>query len=99
MARRYGTPFLQVIYDNRGWRSPKLSLLALHPEGHASRAADVDVSFEPPPDHAGIAAAAGGALARVVRRADEVEPALREGLEAVRRERRCAVLDVVLPEL
>ena len=31
LARRYGTPALTVIYDNRGWRAPKLSTLDVHP--------------------------------------------------------------------
>jgi acetolactate synthase-1/2/3 large subunit len=97
MARRYETPFLQVVYDNGGWRSPKLSALAVHPDGAAARAADLGVSFAPAPDHAGVAAAAGGALARVVERPDELEPALEAGFHAVRAEGRCAVIDVKLP--
>jgi acetolactate synthase-1/2/3 large subunit len=99
MARRYQTPFLQVVYNNGGWKSPKLSMLALHPTGHASQAADIGVGFAPVPDYAGIAAAAGGALARTVTRADELEGALDAAMDAVRRERRCAVLDVKLPPL
>ena len=61
MARKYQTPFLQVVYNNRGWKAPKFSTLAVHPDGYASRAADIDVSFDPPPDYAAIAVAAGGA--------------------------------------
>ncbi|HET7500866.1 MAG TPA: thiamine pyrophosphate-requiring protein [Kofleriaceae bacterium] len=99
MARRYQTPFLQIIYDNAGWKSPKLSMLALHPGGHGSRAADLGVGFAPAPDHAGIAAAAGGAFARQVTRAGELDDALDAALDAVRGERRCAVLDVKLPPL
>ncbi|HEX2691042.1 MAG TPA: thiamine pyrophosphate-requiring protein [Kofleriaceae bacterium] len=99
MARRYDTPFLQVIYDNGGWKSPKLSTLALHPDGHASRADDIGVHFAPAPDHAGIAAAAGGAFACTVSRAGELEAALTAAMDAVRRERRCAVVDVKLPPL
>ncbi|MDJ1157049.1 thiamine pyrophosphate-requiring protein [Chelatococcus sp. SYSU_G07232] len=99
MARRYGTPFLTVVYNNRGWKSPKLSTLAVHPDGHASRADDIGVSFDPPPDYAGIAAAAGGAYTAVVRRPDEVEAALDRALHAVRVEKRCAVLDMWLPHL
>src|SRR5262249_60374166 len=67
MARRYRTPFLQVVYNNRGWKAPKFSALAVHPDGYASRADDIDVSFDPPPDYAGIAAAAGGAFGPTVR--------------------------------
>jgi acetolactate synthase-1/2/3 large subunit len=99
MARRYEAPFLTVIYDNGGWKSPKLSLLAQHPTGHASRADDLGVGFAPAPDHAGIAAAAGGAFARTVTRAAELEDALAAAMDAVRRERRCAVVDVKLPPL
>jgi acetolactate synthase-1/2/3 large subunit len=99
MARRYRTPFLQVIYNNGGWKAPKFSTLALHPDGHASRARDIGVSFDPSPDHAAIAAAAGGAFARGVERADGVAEALEEALHAVRVQRRPAVLDVRLPRL
>jgi acetolactate synthase-1/2/3 large subunit len=99
MARRYDTPFLQIIYDNGGWKSPRLSMLALHPAGHGSKAEDVGVRFTPPPDHAAIAAAAGGAFARTVSHAGELEAALEAALDAVHRERRAAVLDVKLPPL
>lgn len=99
MARKYKTPFLQIIFNNGGWRSPKLSALAMHPTGYASRANAVDVEFDPAPDHAAIAAAAGGAYARKVERPEEVETALAEALAVVRDEKRCAVLDVHLPHL
>jgi acetolactate synthase-1/2/3 large subunit len=103
IARRYQTPFLQIIYNNRGWKAPKFSTLAIHPDGYAARAArrdeDIGVSFDPPPDYSGIAAASGGAFARVVRRPEELNPALAEAMNAVRRERRCAVVDVWLAHL
>jgi acetolactate synthase I/II/III large subunit len=99
MARRYRTPFLQVIYNNHGWKAPKFSALAIHPDGFASRAADLDLSFDPPPDYSGIAAAAGGAFARVVKRAQDVEATVAEGLKVVLEERRCAVIDVWLTNL
>lgn len=99
MARRYGTPFLQVIYNNGGWRGPKMSTLAVHPHGHASRANAIGVEFDPAPDYAAIAAAAGGAYARKLERPDEVEAAIAEALKVVREEKRCAVLDVRVPHL
>lgn len=99
MARRYGAPFLQVIYNNGGWRSPKMSTLAVHPQGYASRANAIGVEFDPAPDHAAIAAAAGGAYARKLERPDEVEDAIAEALKVVRQEKRCAVLDVRIPHL
>ncbi len=101
MARRYRTPFLQVVYNNRGWRAPKFSMLGVHPDGYGSRsrAEDLDVSFDPSPDYAGIAAAAGGALAQTVRTPEELDAALDRALHAVREEGRCAVLDAWLPHL
>jgi acetolactate synthase-1/2/3 large subunit len=96
MARKYETPFLQVVYNNGGWQAPRLSTLSVHPDGYASRDPDIGLSFEPAPDYAAIAAAAGGAFARTVRSAGELDAALRDGLDAVRRQGRSAVLDVVL---
>ena len=85
MARRYRTPFLQIIYNNRGWKAPKFSTLAVHPTGFASRAEDLDVSFDPPPDYSAIAAAAGGAFARVIKRPEDVEAGVAEGLASCAR--------------
>ena len=99
MARKYQTPFLQVVYNNRGWKAPKFSALAVHPDGYASRAADIDVSFDPPPDYAAIAVAAGGAYGRTLRHPREVEDAIAAALRVVRDERRCAVLDAWLAPL
>jgi acetolactate synthase-1/2/3 large subunit len=99
MARKYGTPFLQVVYNNRGWKAPKFSTLAVHPDGYASRSDDLGVSFDPPPDYAGIAVAAGGAFGRAIRHPRELQDGIAEGLRVVREEGRCAVLDVWLPPL
>ncbi len=99
MARQYRAPFLQVVYNNRGWKSPKLSMLAVHPDGFASRANAIGVEFDPPPDYGAIAAAAGGAFAAKVTRVSELDGAITAALHAVRVEGRAAVLDVWLPAL
>jgi len=96
IARRYKTPFLQIVYNNGGWKAPRFSLLGVHPDGYASREADLGISFDPAPDYSGIAAAAGGAFARIVRDADELQDALDAAIRAVTEEGRCAVLDVML---
>ena len=93
MAKRYKTPFLQVIFNNKGWRAPRYSAMGVHPEGLASQGDDIAVSFEPPPDYAGIAAAAGGAHAERVTRVDEVEAAIARAVRAVREQGRSAVID------
>lgn len=99
IARRYRTPFLQIIYNNGGWRAPRFSTLGVHPDGFASREADLGISFEPSPDYAGIAAAAGGAFARKVADAYELPDVLREAIRVVAEEQRCAVLDVSIPDV
>ena len=59
IARRYQTPFLQVIYNNRGWKAPKMSALAVHPDGYASKASDLNIAFDPPPDYSGTVGGGG----------------------------------------
>jgi acetolactate synthase I/II/III large subunit len=101
MANRYNTPFLTIILNNRGWRAPKGSTLALYPHGQASIATadDIHCSIDPPPDYAGIAIAASGgtALGIKVETPAEVIPALEKALEAVKGGRQ-ALLDVWLPK-
>jgi acetolactate synthase-1/2/3 large subunit len=97
MAAKYKAPFLQVVYNNRGWKAPRFSALGVHPDGYASRANDLDLSFDPSPDYAGIAKAASGAHARKVERPEEVEEAVAEAFRVVREDKRAAVLDVWLP--
>jgi acetolactate synthase-1/2/3 large subunit len=95
MARQYRAPFLTIVFNNRGWRSPRLSTLAVYPDGYTSRAnSGLDLAFDPPPDYGQIAAAAGGAFARAVKSPEELEPALSDAFRALRDEHRAAVLDV-----
>ncbi len=99
MAGKYETPFLQVVFNNRGWKAPRFSALAVHPDGYASRANDLDIAFDPPPDYSAIAAASGSAHARKVRKIEELESAVAEAFDVVRNGKRAAVLDVWLPHL
>jgi len=99
IARRYQTPFLQVIYNNRGWRAPRFSALAVHPDGFASKSDDLGIAFDPPPDYSGIAAAAGRAFGQIVKRPEDLDSAIEAALHAVRDDSRAAVLDVWLAHL
>src|SRR5690625_3359651 len=40
MSKKYEAPFLTVIYNNHGWKSPKLSTLGVHPDGVAHETED-----------------------------------------------------------
>ena len=99
MARRYRTPFVQVVFNNGGWKAPRFSTLALHPQGHAAASDDIGVRFTEPADYGAIAEAAGGAWSRKVTRTEEVQTAVAEAFRVVRDEARCAVLDIVVPQL
>ncbi|WP_066157054.1 thiamine pyrophosphate-requiring protein [Halalkalibacter krulwichiae] len=98
MAKRYETPFLTIIYNNHGWKSPKLSTLGVHPTGIAQQTNQFFVDFTPDADLSKIAEAAGGAYAKKVERADELRDAIHECLEVVKGGR-VAVLDVSLPNV
>jgi acetolactate synthase-1/2/3 large subunit len=93
MARRYQAPFLHVVLNNGGWRAPRHAVLSVHPDGIAAKSPSIDIDFPQPPDYAGIAAAAGGAHAERVKLVAEVRPALERALQAIRKERRAAVID------
>jgi acetolactate synthase-1/2/3 large subunit len=93
MARRYDAPFLQVVLNNGGWRAPRQAVISVHPHGIAAKSPDIDIDFPQPPDYGGIAAAAGGAHAEVVKSAAQVDGALSRALRAIREEGRAAVID------
>ena len=93
MARRYNAPFLQVVFNNGGWRAPRFSAVGVHPQGLASQGDDIGISFDSPPDYAGIAAASGGAHGETIKRVDEVEAAVARAVRAVREEKRSAVIN------
>ena len=95
-ARRYGTPALTVIYDNRGWPAPSQSVLALHPDGVAAATGDFQVSFEPAADLPGVAHAAGGAHAATVTDPQQLPQALKNALAAVH-DGQSAVLSAHIP--
>ena len=95
MARRYGAPSLTVIFDNQGWTSPALSALAVHPDG-AAAGGGAGTGFAPEADLPGVAAAAGGAYAATVSRADKLPSTLNRALAQVRRGR-SAVISVHVP--
>lgn len=98
MSRKYNAPFLTVIYNNRGWKSPKLSTLGVHPNGVANETNTFFNDFDPPADLAKIAESAGGAYAQTVKDPKEVKNALSKAMAAIK-EGRSAVLDVYLPAI
>jgi acetolactate synthase-1/2/3 large subunit len=95
VARRYETPALTIVYDNRGWAAPKFSTLQVHPDGVAAATGDFNVSFQPEVDLPGVARAAG-AYGVTVSSPDELPQVLKHAL-AVVHGGRSAVVSVHLP--
>ncbi|SPO04569.1 related to BENZOYLFORMATE DECARBOXYLASE [Cephalotrichum gorgonifer] len=87
IARRYNIPVLTIVLNNKGWNAPRKSYLLVHPDGEASRATneEINISFDPVPDFAGIAkAAAGGELhAARASNATELDAVLGEAIKIV----------------
>jgi acetolactate synthase I/II/III large subunit len=97
VQRRYGTPALTVVYDNRGWAGPKFSTLHVHPDGAAAAADDFHVSLEPEVDLPGVALAAGAGFGATVSDPEELPRVLKDALEVVHAGR-SAVVSVRLPK-
>jgi hypothetical protein len=70
-----------------GWNAPRKSLLLVHPDGLGSKASneEINISFHPVPDYAGIAKAAadGDIMAKKVSQASELEGVLKEAITNV----------------
>lgn len=91
------SPVLTVVCNNRGYRTGTQSLVERYPDGYAARTGRYPGGmFDPPPDFAAEAQAAGGFGARVDDLADLGET-LAAARAAVETERRPAVVDVWLP--
>ncbi|RKL17926.1 hypothetical protein BFJ68_g4189 [Fusarium oxysporum] len=73
--------------ENGGWNAPRRSLLLVHPDGLGSKATneEINISFDPVPDYAGIAkAAAGGDIhAARVDKASDLDSVLKEAIAKV----------------
>ncbi|MCJ1464801.1 hypothetical protein MMC07_003414 [Pseudocyphellaria aurata] len=99
ISQRYQLPVLTIVLNNNGWNAPRRSLLLVHPSGDASRATneELNISFTPSPDYAGVArAAAGGQIwADRASTMDELAHKLRKAVEVVK-SGRGAVLDAQL---
>ena len=87
ISRRYNIPVLTIVLNNKGWNAPRRSMLLVHPDGPGSRATneELNISFAPTPDYAGIAkAAAGGELwAGRAGTVGELQKLLPEAIESV----------------
>ena len=79
-AKHHNAPFLSVVFVNRSYSTGTTGLRRAYPEGVAVQSGNYDGgTFDPPPDFAKLAEAAGG-YGETVTETAEVGPALRRGL-------------------
>ncbi len=96
-SKFHKAPVLFIISNNRGYSTGTTQVLRSYPEGYAARMQDVTGGwFDPCPNYSGEAAASG-AYGEKVTDPDQVGPAIKRGLQAVR-EGAPAVLDMWLPK-
>lgn len=96
VAEALGLPVLVLVLNNGRWNAVDKTTRLVYPDGHAARANEMPLtSLRPAPDYALIARASRGFGARV-ERPEDLAGALAAALDAVNRERRHALLDIVV---
>jgi acetolactate synthase-1/2/3 large subunit len=97
-SAQHKAPFLTVVFVNRSYSTGTRGLRDTYPEGIAAEKRNYDGGvFDPPPDFGKMAETVNG-YGETVRDPEEVGPALRRGLNAVRNGSP-AVIGVWLPTL
>ncbi len=95
VSATYALPTLTIIFNNGCWGAVRKTTAALFPKGWAAKTGQFPLSdLSPAPAYEKIVEAHGGYGERV-ERPEEVKPALRRALAAVREEGRQAVLNVI----
>ncbi|KAJ4857943.1 thiamine pyrophosphate enzyme, central domain-containing protein [Trichoderma breve] len=102
ISKRYNIPILTIVLNNNGWNAPRKSYMLIHPDGVAAQATneEMNISFSPSPDYAGIAAAAGAGdiHALKVTKASELESILRDAVAKVKAGKTAVVDCKVVPD-
>jgi acetolactate synthase-1/2/3 large subunit len=96
-AVRYKAPFMSIIYQNRSYSTGTRATASYYPDGYAVKGGLEAGYFDPPVDFAKEAEAAG-AYGENVKDPDQVGPALKRGLEQIRKGKP-AVISVWLPKI
>lgn len=85
-----------------GWNAPRKSMLLVHPDGLGSKASneEINISFDPTPDYAGIAAAAGAGDVHALRvgKTEELASVLKDAVAKVQAGKTTVVDCKVVPD-
>jgi thiamine pyrophosphate-dependent acetolactate synthase large subunit-like protein len=98
---RLDTPFLSIVVNNGGWKATRVCIGDVHPDGVAAKVTDEGLGIDlkrDGPDYVGIAVAAsnGTLWGRKVVEASKLEGILREAVEVVLKEKKGAIVEVVI---
>jgi acetolactate synthase I/II/III large subunit len=96
-ASHYRAPFMQIVYQNRSYSTGVTGVTSMYPESYAAKANFEGGYFDPPIDFA-AEARAWGAYGENVKDPAEIGPALKRGLEQIRKGTP-AVISVWLPKI
>jgi len=109
MAMKYQTPFLTIIWHNAGWSSPRNACLRMNPGlgksfGQGSEAEErlserMKVTIDPSPAFGKIAEGAGNAWWAIADDPHKVDEILEQAIHAILKEKRSAVIEVVLAKI
>ena len=94
-AQKYRIPFLTVIYNNQAWNASINAARGLYPDGVAQKTRNFPGCDLSPSPQFELTAQACGAYAERVEEPDEVPRALQRALNAVKKEGRQALLNVI----
>ncbi|KAK6392006.1 hypothetical protein LTR65_004131 [Meristemomyces frigidus] len=95
------TPFLSIVVNNGGWKATRSCINDVHPGGVAAQVTDAGLGIDlqdDGPDYVGIAVAAsnGRLHGRKISEASKLDDALKEAVVVVEKEKRGALLEVVI---
>jgi len=94
-AQKYRIPFLTVIYNNQAWNASINAARGLYPDGVAQKTRNFPGCDLSPSPQFELTAQACGAYAERVEEPDEIPSALQRALNAVKKEGRQALLNVI----
>ena len=94
-AQKYRIPFLTVIYNNQAWNASINAARGLYPDGVAQKTRNFPGCDLSPSPQFELTAQACGAYAVRVEEPDEIPSALQRALNAVKKEGRQALLNVI----
>jgi acetolactate synthase-1/2/3 large subunit len=96
VSRHYRIPFLTVLLNNGGWRSPSISTNLIHPDGPAKASNRYHMNAGRGVRFDGVAAAAGEVATFVIDADEVIEAVLERAIQEVRAGR-SALVTVELP--